>query len=186
MLDFQAESQLMRIRDIQLLLVTKDMQEYIRSGTNQTKHAAEIAMLERRLDHTGKQHDHDMANKQNVIEKLFEEQKQYALKNAQLDKDVVQVEETVVVKKQQQEIQGTKPGEHESYRAAKHINRSQIERSWSRACITGNYGTTKAKRSFEISSTRNRKTQTASCENESTHIPKLYICLPRLSFIYYR
>ena len=59
---------MLRIRDIQLLRVTKDMQDFIRRGVDDTNHAATNAMLEKRLEHTAQAHQHKLAEKKRQIE----------------------------------------------------------------------------------------------------------------------
>ena len=52
-LDFQADDVAMRARDIQLLRMNEEMQEFLRSG-NRKRVASEIAALERRLEYMTK------------------------------------------------------------------------------------------------------------------------------------
>ncbi|KAI8926587.1 WD40-repeat-containing domain protein [Entophlyctis helioformis] len=69
MLDFQADDLVIRTRDIQLLRVTKQMQEFIRSG-DEHKQASEIAALEKRAEHSQKAHLHKLEEKQKVLQRL--------------------------------------------------------------------------------------------------------------------
>jgi hypothetical protein len=52
-LDFQAEDLALRARDIQLLRMNDEMQEYLRTG-NRKRVASEMAALERRLEYMNK------------------------------------------------------------------------------------------------------------------------------------
>ncbi|KND03537.1 uncharacterized protein SPPG_01017 [Spizellomyces punctatus DAOM BR117] len=87
MLDFQAESLTLRTRDIQLLRVTKSMQEFIRGGDDK-KHLHEIAALEKRAEHSIKAHHHKLSEMKAAIERLERKVREKKGENKRLDMKV--------------------------------------------------------------------------------------------------
>jgi hypothetical protein len=89
MLDFQAEDAIIRTRDIQLLRLTKQMQEYLRSG-DEYAHGTEIAALEKRAEYSQKAHLHKLDEKNKALAKLSHKVHDKTTANSRLD---VQLEE---------------------------------------------------------------------------------------------
>ncbi|KAI9094382.1 hypothetical protein DFS34DRAFT_665339 [Phlyctochytrium arcticum] len=87
MLDFQAESLTQRTRDIQLLRVTKSMQEFIRGGDDK-KHLHEIAALEKRAEHSIRAHQHKLSELKALTERLGRKVRDKGGENRKLESKV--------------------------------------------------------------------------------------------------
>jgi Tfp pilus assembly ATPase PilU len=81
MYDFQAEDLITRSRDVQLLRLSKEMQEFLRSGDIH-KQATELSNLEKVSDHSQKTHVYQIEEKQKLLSKLG------AKKNAKISENL--------------------------------------------------------------------------------------------------
>eukprot|EP01137_Pigoraptor_chileana_P033020 Opistho-2@23313 len=68
-LQMVAEDLVTKTRNVQLLRVTKQLQQIIKDGTME-HHAAEVAKLEKQLDHTKQSHEHKMEERQKALRKI--------------------------------------------------------------------------------------------------------------------
>lgn len=84
MLDFQAEDAIIRTRDIQLLRLTKQMQEYLRSGDEYAQ-TTEILALEKRAEYSQKAHLHKLEEKTKTLSKLRRKIQDKSKQNDKLD-----------------------------------------------------------------------------------------------------
>lgn len=98
MLDFQAEDQIIRTRDIQLLRLTKQMQEYLRSGDEHAQ-TTEIVALEKRADYSQKSHSHKLEDKQKILQKLRKRIKDKMTENSELDSQLDNLDLSVAERK---------------------------------------------------------------------------------------
>ncbi|KAJ3149314.1 Cilia- and flagella-associated protein 43 [Geranomyces michiganensis] len=93
-LDFSSETLLHKTRDIQLLRVTKLMQEYIRGG-DERKQTAEIAALEKRGEYSIKAHLHNLGEKRKGMDKVRRQVAEKRRENEHLDKKLEGLQEDV-------------------------------------------------------------------------------------------
>ncbi|KAJ3215758.1 Cilia- and flagella-associated protein 43 [Clydaea vesicula] len=94
MLDFQADDAIIRTRDIQLLRLTKQMQEYLRSGDEYAQ-TTEIIALEKRAEYSQKAHLHKLEEKNRSLHKLKKKILEKSTQNEDLDKELEGLEKTV-------------------------------------------------------------------------------------------
>jgi chromosome segregation ATPase len=93
-LDFQADDVALRTRDIQLLRVTKTMQEYIRSGDDAAA-AAQIETLERQLEHADSGFLHKRDERMKLLRRLKSQYKATVDTTAKLQGEAVGLERVV-------------------------------------------------------------------------------------------
>ncbi|KAJ1549129.1 Cilia- and flagella-associated protein 43 [Cladochytrium tenue] len=101
MLDFQAEDLVIHTRDIQLLRITKQMQEYIRSG-DEKKQSNEVAVLEKQSEHGQKAQLHKIEDKQKIIQKYLKKVAEKRSENRKLEERLRALDAAVM---EQQQIQ---------------------------------------------------------------------------------
>jgi len=104
-LDFQADDLILKTKHIQLLRVTKHIQEYIRVG-GEDKFPAEMQALERRGEYSEKAFLHKVENQKKIIEKINDEIDIKLKENVKLDKKIKSLEEAVIERKKINDIQG--------------------------------------------------------------------------------
>jgi len=103
-LDFQADDLILKTKHIQLLRVTKHIQEYIRVG-GEDKFPAEMQALERRGEYSEKSFLHKVENQKKVIDKINDEIQVKLKENVKLDKKIKSLEEAVIERKKINDIE---------------------------------------------------------------------------------
>ncbi len=83
-LDFKAEDLLTKAKDIQLLRVTRDIQEYLRSGDEQ-RQMNEILMLEKQIQFYEKSHAQRVDEKKKALDKVKRQMKKLQSENERLE-----------------------------------------------------------------------------------------------------
>ncbi|ORX86921.1 WD40 repeat-like protein [Anaeromyces robustus] len=103
-LDFQADDLILKTKHIQLLRVTKHIQDYIKIG-GEDKFPAEMQALERRGEYSEKAFLHKVENQKKVIKKINEEIQTKLTENIKLDKKIKALEEAVIERKKINDIE---------------------------------------------------------------------------------
>lgn len=124
LLDFQAEDVVLRNRDIQLLRVTKQMQEYLRGG-DEYKQASDILTLERRAEYSERTHAFKIDESEKALSKVFHKISKKKLENKKLDEQLEVLARSVMDRSSIYEVQ-------EKYHANKVLDKNQTKEIFTR------------------------------------------------------
>ena len=101
--DFQAEDMIIKAREVQLLRLSKEMQEYLRNG-NVQRQSSEVNNLERMLEHSQKSHLSGLNDREDTIAKLQSSRKKTMQENSRLQKQIEGLRMAVEEKSKIQDI----------------------------------------------------------------------------------
>lgn len=120
MLDLQAEELVIRTRDLQLLHVTKEMQEFLRSG-DENAQAAEILSLDKNAEYNDIAQKHRIKGKNDIIDKTNRLIQQKRNENSKLDEQLLALETSFGDRKRIYEMTRSKNDNTEAQKATKDV-----------------------------------------------------------------
>ncbi|KAI9224984.1 hypothetical protein BC828DRAFT_372002 [Blastocladiella britannica] len=96
-LEFQAGDVLLKTKDLQLLRVSKSMQEFLRSG-DETAAAKQNGNLERQLEYADAAFEHKLADRRKTVRALKKQARDKASTNQALGSQIAQLQSTVATR----------------------------------------------------------------------------------------